>query len=670
LWRTELRLAAVSLAAASVLSAQEQPPAAPVFPSAADVVTIDVVVTDEKGEPVAGLNRDDFVIREDGQAQGLTLFEALTRSVEPPPSVEMARTAVSDNRAPARDRPLLLVAFDEPHLTPSGVERARMQIGKLPGHPELRGTDVVLVSTAGGGSWLARLPEGGADLTSALTRFRGLRPMIPSGRMKDYEAFQIAVRRNEQVLTEVFRRYLDFRMLPDITPPVQNMRGYQSDSSAQKPAAARDSLLAEAEQRWQDIRKRQAATVAGLTRVLASLDPRGRKAVLLITEGFIQESAVPDYADLAEAARRAHAALHVVDPRDDGRLFADEGDNSSSVDSRDHTWLMARELKTAEGADALALATGGRVLRHLPGLPAEVERLGSELRTYYLLGYEPKVGADGRFHKLAVEVNRPGLRVSSRPGYFALKVSAPPSTSAALPQVALESAADSLALPTRLSGYVLGPTRKGKSRVRLVAELDGAPFASAGAPVDVVFQLAARERPGAQQWATELKAPAPGKSVRLEAEFEADPGVYQARVMARERAAPQRMGSVRHTLEVRPLEEFRTSTPVLTDIADGNVPVPRADRRFRREAKLFCLIEVLGASGRDTVTAGMDLRQPQGPVLLHIPPSALTSAQLSRLWAIPLRDLVPGAYELTISVQETGSSREVRLHEAFEVVAN
>jgi hypothetical protein len=238
-----------------------------------------------------------------------------------------------------------------------------------------------------------------------------------------------------------------------------------------------------------------------------------------------------------------------------------------------------------------------------------------------------------------------------------------------LPQVALESVADAPALPARLSGYVLGPKSKGKSRVRLVAELDGAPFASAGAPVDVVFQLASRERPGAQQWATELKSPAPDKSVRLEAEFEAEPGVYQARVMARERAT-QRMGSVRHTIEVRPHEEFRTSTPVVTDLAEGNVPVPRADRRFRRDAKLFCLIEVLGASGRDTVTAGMDLRQPQGPVLLHIPASALTSAQLSRLWAIPLRDLVPGPYELMISVQEGGSSREVRLREGFEVVAN
>jgi hypothetical protein len=31
---------------------------------------------------------------------------------------------------------------------------------------------------------------------------------------------------------------------------------------------------------------------------------------------------------------------------------------------------------------------------------------------------------------------------------------------------------------------------------------------------------------------------------------------------------------------------------------------------------------------------------------------------------------VLGAQELTISVQETGSSREVRLQEGFEVVAN
>ncbi|HET9316490.1 MAG TPA: VWA domain-containing protein, partial [Vicinamibacteria bacterium] len=380
---TDPRLVLVTLVAASVVGAQEPPPVAPVFPSTAEIVTIDVVVTDEKGAPVAGLGRDDFVIREDGQSQSLTLFDPIARSVEPAPAVSIARASVADNVAPSRERPLLLVAFDEPHLTPAGVERARNELQKLPDHPELRGSDVVLVSTAGGGSWLARLPEGAPDLLAALARFRGLRPIIASGRIKDYEAFQIAARRNEQVLTQVYRRYMDWRLLPDITSPSKSMRGYQSDESAQKPAAAQNSIMVEAEMRWQDIRKRQAATVAGLTRVLASLDPRGRKALLLITEGFIQESAAPDYRDLAEAARRAHAALHVVDPRDSGRLFADEADNASSVDSRDHLALMARELKSAEGADALAAATGGRVLRNLPGLPAELERLGSELRTYY-----------------------------------------------------------------------------------------------------------------------------------------------------------------------------------------------------------------------------------------------------------------------------------------------
>jgi VWFA-related protein len=664
-------LALAALAAAPLLAAQEPSPTAPVFPSAAEVVTIDVVVTDDHGAPVAGLGRDEFVIREDGQAQGLTLFEAVARPVEPATTLEVARPAVSSNATPQGERPLLLVAFDEPHLTPSSVERARIELRKLPSHPGLRGADVLLVSTAGGGAWLARLPEGGADLAAALARFQGLRPIVASGRMKDYEAFQIAARRNEAVLTEVFRRYMDFRLLADVTSLAnKSMRGSQSDSSAAMPAAGRASMMTEAEQRWQDIRRRQSATIAGLTRLLASLDPRGRKAVLLVTEGFIHESSVPDYRDLAEAARRAHAALHVIDPRDGGRMFADEADNSSSVDSRDHIGLMGRELKSAEGADALAVATGGSALHNLPGLSATLERIGSELRTYYLLGYEPKAAADGRFHKLDVEVTRPGLRVAARPGYHAVKGAPPPARAdATLAQAALDSVADAAALPVRLSAYVLGPTKKGKSRVRLVAEMDGAPLASAGAPVDMVFQLSPRERGGGQQWATELKSPAAGRSVRVEAEFEADPGVFQARVLARERAS-QRSGSVRHTLEVRPLDEFRTSTPVLTDLADGNVPVPRADRRFRRDAKLFCLIEVLGASGRDTVTAGVDLRQPEGPVLLHIPASALTSAQLSRLWAIPLRDLDPGAYELTISVQEAGSSRSVRMQEGFEVVAN
>jgi hypothetical protein len=52
-----------------------QPP--PRFPTAAELVTVDVVVLDRDGKPVPGLTRADFVVREDGRPQNVTAFETI-----------------------------------------------------------------------------------------------------------------------------------------------------------------------------------------------------------------------------------------------------------------------------------------------------------------------------------------------------------------------------------------------------------------------------------------------------------------------------------------------------------------------------------------------------------------------------------------------------------------
>ena len=40
------------------------------------------------------------------------------------------------------------------------------------------------------------------------------------------------------------------------------------------------------------------------------------------------------------------------------------------------------------------------------------------MRTYYVLGYTPPL-ADGRFRKVSVKVNRPGVSARTKKGYLA-----------------------------------------------------------------------------------------------------------------------------------------------------------------------------------------------------------------------------------------------------------
>ena len=81
-----------------------QPP--PRFPTAAELVTVDVVVLDRDGKPVAGLNRDDFVVREDGRPQAVTAFEAVEALVPALASPDTVAAPAHRPRASRRMSPV------------------------------------------------------------------------------------------------------------------------------------------------------------------------------------------------------------------------------------------------------------------------------------------------------------------------------------------------------------------------------------------------------------------------------------------------------------------------------------------------------------------------------------------------------------------------------------
>ncbi|HEY8151863.1 MAG TPA: VWA domain-containing protein, partial [Vicinamibacteria bacterium] len=64
-------VAAVLAVANAGLAQTPAPQSSPgvVFPAAVQQVNVDVVVLDAQGEPVEGLKREDFVVKEDGRPQ-------------------------------------------------------------------------------------------------------------------------------------------------------------------------------------------------------------------------------------------------------------------------------------------------------------------------------------------------------------------------------------------------------------------------------------------------------------------------------------------------------------------------------------------------------------------------------------------------------------------------
>lgn len=85
-------------------------------------------------------------------------------------------------------------------------------------------------------------------------------------------------------------------------------------------------------------------------------------------------------------------------------------------------WGSIKELFKKSPSEAFAYFTGGRVYSFATqkALEAAITDIGKDLNSQYLLSYSPNQTTrhESGFHTIKVVVNRPGLKVYTRPGYW------------------------------------------------------------------------------------------------------------------------------------------------------------------------------------------------------------------------------------------------------------
>ncbi len=84
---TLLSIALFSLSGALAQSPAQAQPETPTYQVSARDVIVDVVVTNDKGEPVKGLKASDFQVKEDGKPQKVDFFEGHTAKTLPPGAI-------------------------------------------------------------------------------------------------------------------------------------------------------------------------------------------------------------------------------------------------------------------------------------------------------------------------------------------------------------------------------------------------------------------------------------------------------------------------------------------------------------------------------------------------------------------------------------------------------
>jgi VWFA-related protein len=254
-----------------------------------DVVTVDVVVTDKKGQSITGLTKSDFQVTEDDDPQAITDFEAVqlpaVASEKPAPRPRVSTNLDRESHAGRS----FVILFDDIHLTLAGGQRAKAAVAQFLKTGVREGDRVSLVATGGGAWWSTRMEAGRDELIALLKRLDGR--FIPDStpeRMSDYEAMRIHIYHDQQVEERVSRRFETYGASAR-SQTSQDANLYQNGDPFVQ-ARASDVY-------FQSV-SRNRITLEVLERVLLSLGAaKGRKAVILVSEGFIYDPNLDEFKD-------------------------------------------------------------------------------------------------------------------------------------------------------------------------------------------------------------------------------------------------------------------------------------------------------------------------------------------------------------------------------------
>lgn len=132
------------------------------------------------------------------------------------------------------------------------------------------------------------------------------------------------------------------------------------------------------------------------------IDREGRHVLVIVTDGA-DTTSTKDYQAALRAAQRADIVIYPI------LIIPIENDAGRSIGGENALTTMS-----ASTGGRVSLATLG------PDLDQAFSRIIDELRTQYYIGYYPASALPTRdpFHRISVQLSRPGLRISTRGGYY------------------------------------------------------------------------------------------------------------------------------------------------------------------------------------------------------------------------------------------------------------
>lgn len=415
--------------------------ALPTFRGELDVSLINLFVTvvDSDGRPVSGLKADDFEVYEDGDLVEVTNFEAIDRQELTP--VEIDSSAVSEGDAEAAEAApqgrYIALLFDNESLERRTRRKVLKSMESFIDEGLERNDRFLIALNTGSLEIVKPFTSNGPGLKAAL---RSIADMPSDGdSLKKRKRYLKRTIYNE----EIFRS----ARLPGT--------GAGIDPNTSYAIASSQRLLTELTSMRQIEHKRirRALEVTDeLLRAIAGVE--GRKSVIWVGEdlamrpmldvynvwysrsaplGAVMTVLQPEiwgeelkldqeFEAVAASAQASGATFFIIDASDRDRELANTDfspPNAVSVFLSEavttNAWTpgtnLAEVRDLSEGAEFMALATGGAMFGNTRDVERVVDTLTDQVSTYYYLGYRRAGPPDGRRHDLKIRVRQDGLRV-------------------------------------------------------------------------------------------------------------------------------------------------------------------------------------------------------------------------------------------------------------------
>ncbi len=583
-------LAATLVVPAQTPAPRPQPPAPPpagssdqppmTFKVEVNYVEVDAIVTDQQGNFVRDLKKDDFQILEQGKPQTVANFSLVDIPVESfdPPLFKATpiEPDVRSNRNDFNGRIYVIVLDD---LNTAFSRSARVKVAARQFIDRYLGAnDVAAIVTTGGAK------GGSQEFTSSHQRL-----------MRSVDQF-MGQKERSPTLERVDEYYRTQGM---------GLGGRPGDpSEAIRVYKARNTFT---------VLKNVADYMAGI---------RGRrKAVVFFSEGIDYDIYDPinnQYAsdirgygqDAIAAATRANVSYYAVDPR--GLTSFDEGAEIGALPNDPSLGLglsaLQDELRISQDSlRTLASETGGFAAVNSNDFSNSFGRIVRDNSSYYVLGYySTDTRRDGQFRGINVRLKNSSLQVRARKGYVAPRGRPPagtPAPAGIAASIAMREALDSPVPVTGLSISAFAapmagsPTAKNKgASVLVVVEVDGAGlkfkedkgvFANDLELAIVALDESAKVRDGAKDTAElrlkpDTHAVVAKNGVRLTRRIALPPGRYQLKIGARESVGGS-VGSVMYDLDVPDFSktDLALGGLLLTSVAASRMPTANVDPGFK-----------------------------------------------------------------------------------------